>query len=207
MKRGMTHPFLVLATDDETDEELALVVKPNAGYSDRQEARACEIFSLLLARELGVPAVEPVIVTLPEGIEYGALDYGDFNGADYADLIRQSHGRNLATIHLGTDWKPWTATSPPRNISPELMDNAYAFDAMVQNNDRAADNPNMLWKGDELVTLDYDRSFAFLGVVTGSTPWREFLSRLMLDLHCLYPHIRKPLPPQFTCWFQALGRI
>lgn len=194
MNRGFTHPFLVLATDNETREELPLVVKPNAGYGNRQNARACEVFSLMLARELGIPAVEPVIVELPKGIEYGALDYGDFNGADYPELIRQSHGKNLATVHLGTDWKPWTATTPPRNISSELMDNAYAYDAMVQNNDRAADNPNILWKGEELVTLDYDRSFAFLGVATGNTPWREFLPRLMLNLHCLHPHVRKSLP-------------
>ncbi len=194
MNRGFTHPFLVLATDDDTGVESPLVVKPNAGYADRQNARACEVFALVLARKLKIPAVEPVIVTLPKGLEYGAWDYRDYHGADYPELIRQSHGRNLATIHLGTDWKPWTVTSPPRNISPEQMDNAYAYDAMVQNNDRAIDNPNILWKGKNLVMLDYDRSFSFLGFASGDTPWRKFLPLLMLNLHCLQPHVRKSLP-------------
>ena len=65
---------------------------------------------------------------------------------------------------------------------------------MVQNNDRNADNPNILWKGEELVTLDYDRSFGFLNLATNTTPWREFLPRLMLNLHCLYSNARKSTP-------------
>lgn len=111
--------------------------------------------TLLLAREPGLTAPEPVLVELQDGFDWAAADH-----PDHAELIRQSIGWNVGTIHLGDAWKPWIQGSAPRSIPDVTLESAYAFDAMIQNSDREADNPNMLWRDKELALLDFDKAFA-----------------------------------------------
>lgn len=107
-----------------------------------------------------------------------------------AALIRQRLGWNFGTIHLGDGWKPWVQGSAPRSLAAETLETAYAFDAMVQNSDREADNPNMLWRSEELALLDFDKAFAFLRLEEHEDrPWRKTLMRQNLDRHSLYPHL------------------
>lgn len=188
MARGLNSPFLVLGRPADGGERCPLVVKSRAGYANRPDAMLRELFALLLVRELGLTAPEPVLVELLPGFDYAAADH-----ADYPELIRQSLGWNVGTVHLGDDWKPWIQGPAPRAIPDESLENAYAFDAMVQNSDREADNPNLLWKGDELALLDFDKAFAFLRAEEHEArPWRKTLVRQNLDRHCLYAHLPAP---------------
>jgi hypothetical protein len=101
-------------------------------------------------------------------------------------------GWNLGTIHLGDAWKPWVQGGAPRSLAATTLETAYAFDAMVQNSDREPENPNLLWRGEELALLDFDKAFAFLRTEEGEDrPWRQTLNRQNLSHHCLHPH----LPP------------
>jgi hypothetical protein len=185
MVRGLNLPFLVIGQPTEGGERRTIVVKSRAGYANRPDAMLKELFALLLARELGLTAPEPVLVDLKEGIDWGAADL-----PEYADLIRRSLGWNVGTIHLGDAWKPWIQGSAPRSIPNEALETAYAFDAMVQNTDREADNPNLLWRNDELAVLDFDRAFAFLRTEERETrPWRKTLVCQNLDRHCLHSHL------------------
>lgn len=185
MERGLNRPFLALAQPCEGGERCTVVVKSRAGYADRPDAMLKEMFSLLLARELGLTAPEPVLVELQEGFDWGAADF-----PDHAELIRQSLGWNVGTIHLGNDWKPWGKGIAPRSIPDETLESAYAFDAMVQNSDRMADNPNLLWRGGELALLDFDKAFGFLRVTEQEDkPWRNALNRQTLARHCLHGHL------------------
>lgn len=185
MKRGLNRPFLVLGEAHDGTGRSVLVVKSRAGYANRPEAMLKELFALLLARELGLKVPEPVLVELPAGFDWGV---GDHPG--HAELIRQSVGWNVGTMHLGESWKPWMQGSPPRSIKPETLEAAYAFDAMVENPDREAENPNMLWRGDELAVLDFDKAFSFLRAgKDDSRPWQKALIRLNLERHSLFPHL------------------
>ena len=189
MERGLTDPFLVMAEPIEGGNLVALVVKSRAGYRNRPEAMLRELFSLLLARGLGLLTPTPVWVDLPEGLAWAASEF-----PRHAELISRSGGWNLATIHLGTGWKPWTQAAAPRSISSDDMENAFAFDAMVQNADREADNPNLLWRGSELALLDFDKAFDYLRVHEAEPrPWRQTLGLQGLRRHCLFRHL-----PQFT---------
>jgi hypothetical protein len=210
MERGLNRPFKAIGKlRDGGDREL-LVVKSRAGYADRPEAILRELFSLLLARELGLKAPEPVLVNLQPGFEFGAADY-----PDSAALIRESFGWNLATVHLGEGWKQWMQGSLPRSISEQSIVGAYAFDAMVQNSDREVENPNLLWRGEELALLDFDRAFAFLRIEEiEPRPWRNTLISQNLNRHCLYPHlpnwkegeiIAVPLWDSFNEWWIGYG--
>jgi hypothetical protein len=185
MERGLNRPFLVLAQPEGGGERCPVVVKSRAGYADRPDAMLKELFSLLLARELGLTAPEPVLVELQEGFEWATADF-----PDHAELIRQSIGWNVGTIHLGEGWKPWIQGSAPRSIPTVALETAYAFDALVQNSDRMPDNPNLLWRGDELALLDFDKAFGFLRILgQDGKPWRNALDRQTLARHCLHGHL------------------
>ena len=185
MDRGLNLPFLVLGQPSEGGERSLIVVKSRAGYADRPDAMLKELFSLLLARELGLTCPEPVLVELQEGFDWSATDF-----PDRAELIRQSIGWNVGTIHLGNGWKPWIQGSAPRSIPNATLETAYAFDAMVQNSDRMPDNPNLLWRGEELALLDFDKAFGFLRIGENEPrPWRNALERQVLARHCLHSHL------------------
>jgi|AntRauTorckE6833_2_1112554.scaffolds.fasta_scaffold17536_3 hypothetical protein len=185
MDRGLNQPFLVIGKSCSNKTRENIVVKSRAGYADRPDAMLRELFGLLLARELGLKVPEPILVELQAGFDWCVIDY-----PDHAELIRQSVGWNLGTIHLGNAWKPWSVGSKPRSLSAETLETAYAFDAMVQNSDREADNPNMLWRGDELTLLDFDKAFAYLRKEEQEDrPWRKTLINQNLGRHSLYPHL------------------
>jgi hypothetical protein len=182
MERGLNRPFLVMGDAEDGSGRLPVVVKSRAGYADRPEAMLKELFGLLLARELGLNTPEPVLVDIPAGLDWAAADF-----PEYAELIRRSVGWNVGTIHLGDGWKPWNTGIAPRSIPADTLETAYAFDAMVENADREAENPNLLWKGRELAVLDFDKAFCFLRVSeTEARPWRSGLIRLNLERHCLH---------------------
>lgn len=185
MKRGVNLPFLVVGASQDDGKRCPLVVKSRAGYADKPEAMLRELFSLLLARELGLNAPEPVLVEIPEGLDRAAADH-----PEYAELIRQSIGWNVGTVHLGESWKPWSKGIAPRSIPLETLETAYAFDAMVENADREADNPNLLWRGSELAVLDFDKAFGYLHLEEReSRPWRNVLGRLNLERHSLHSYL------------------
>jgi hypothetical protein len=185
MDRGLNKPFLVIGKSSDDGARENIVVKSRAGYADRPDAMLRELFGLLLARALGLTAPEPVFVEIQQGLDWAVADH-----PDYAELIRQSIGWNVGTIHLGNAWKPWAVGSKPRSITSETLETAYAFDAMVQNSDREADNPNMLWRGDKLALLDFDKAFAYLRKEEAEDrPWRKSLIKQVLKRHSLYPHL------------------
>ena len=187
MERGLNRPFLVLGTEEGNPDSgrTPLVVKSNAGFRHRPEIVIRELFALLLARKVGILVPEPVLVRFPDGFEYGAAEF-----PDYADLIRQSSGWNLATVHLGNSWKPWPNTTSPKSIAREDLETAFCFDAMVQNTDREPENPNLLWKGKELVLIDFDKAFGYLRTFEAEAqPWRKALVRQNLPGHCLHRHL------------------
>ncbi len=125
------------------------------------------------------------MVEIPTGLDWAAADF-----PEHAELIRQSIGWNVGTVHLGDAWKPWNKGIAPRSIPAETLETAYAFDAMVENPDREVDNPNLLWRGDELAVLDFDKAFSFLRMgESESRPWRGALLRLNLERHCLHAHL------------------
>lgn len=183
MKRGFTSPFLISAVHDTTGTEEILVVKSRAGYRNRQGAIFKEIFSTLLARELGIQTPEPVIVHLPAGFEFAAAD-----DEHIYELIKMSEGLNFATVHLGNDWKPWNK-GRSRSIATNDLERIYSFDALIQNADRKADNPNLLWKGDQVAALDFDRALDYVDSQTMDKAWRTVLAMLQIKEHVLYSEI------------------
>ncbi|MBK1882668.1 hypothetical protein JIN85_09585 [Luteolibacter pohnpeiensis] len=193
MNRGLNKPFLAFgASEDDGGREL-LVVKSKAGFGDRPEAMLREIFALQLARELGLNAPEPVWVKILPNFDFSAADHPEF-----PELIRNSLGWNIGTVHLGDDWKQWIHGTIPPTIEKSDLEQAYAFDAMVQNSDREIGNPNALWRGKQVAILDFDKAFAFLrSYEKAEKPWRETLHRQVLSRHCFHQTLRQVTVDQF----------
>lgn len=166
MQNGQIRPFLAEGIDGSGAKE-RIVIKTNKGYEDTSGdlmPMFTEAFCVLFARLIGLRAVEPVVVTIPSGLEYGALELREFENqrgikVDYYDLIQCSHGKNLGTVFLGGDWKTLPEGKQFKAENRETANNIFTYDVMTQNTDRKADNPNLLMKDQELCLLDFDQAF------------------------------------------------
>jgi hypothetical protein len=68
----------------------------------------------------------------------------------------------------------------------------FAFDALVQNPDRKVNNPNLLWKGEEIFLIDHELTFSFLYHIGPPTePWRlEGTAGDFLNDHVFYRELK-----------------
>lgn len=76
MGRGLNRPFLEIGQSG--DDREALAVKPRAGQADRPEAMVRELFALLLARSLGLLALERCFVELLDSFGFAAADHSGY---------------------------------------------------------------------------------------------------------------------------------
>jgi hypothetical protein len=132
LREGGSLPGLVEADDD------GLYVVKFRGAGQGPKALAAEIVVGELARELGLPVPELVLVDLDGEMARAEPD------AEIQDLIRASAGLNL-----GVDFLPGSLPySPARPPDPDLAAAVVWLDALVENVDRTPRNPNLLlWHG------------------------------------------------------------
>lgn len=149
--RGLNKPMVVRGETDGGGESQRLFVKSRAGYGNRTTAPGVEMFTTLLARALGLLAPEPVVVVIPEGFDQIAREH-----PGCPELLRASVGNNFGTVALGADWKTLPVGMGTRLFPPDTVESILTFDAVVQQADRDADNPNLQWKGDQLAVFDHE---------------------------------------------------
>lgn len=182
MERGVNRPMLIQGQSQEGGKRVDIVLKSRAGYANAPECMLREHVAYQLARRLGITTPEPVWVYVPEGLSWSAAEY-----EEHRELLERSLGWNFGTIHLGNEWKPWISRNCAKKIPLATFENAYAFDAMVQNADRNSDNPNLLWNRDQLMVLDFDKAYAYLrNHGDENRPWRSVLPMLNVKMHCLH---------------------
>lgn len=140
-REGGSLPGLVEADDD------GLYVVKFHGAAQGPKALVAEVIAGELARALGLPVPELVLVELPESL--GGLDGDPW----VADLLEKSPGRNV-----GLDFLPGSLTFNPRadgRPDPDLAANVVWFDALVTNTDRSPRNPNILAWHRRLFLIDH----------------------------------------------------
>ena len=187
MNRGLNHPMLIRAADQATGAEHKVVLKCKAGYGTQPLAMIREVYCYLLAAKLGIPTPTPVLVHIPTGFSWFASEH-----SEHAALLAASEGWNFGTIHLGKSWKQWMKGVAAKKIDPQQIENAFSYDAMVQNSDREAENSNLLWKGNQLMVLDFDKAFGYNQLHRAhQNPWQGIIPSLQLPKHCLFPLVKK----------------
>ena len=107
-----------------------------------------EFLALGIARAMGAPVPRAQPVWLPEGFPWQA-------GTDEFDaMLQRSSGWNLATAFV-PDAEAVTPEALPR-LDPAALDAIARSDALLQNVDRTARNPNLLLADGRLWAIDYD---------------------------------------------------
>jgi hypothetical protein len=132
LREGGSLPGLVEADDD------GLYVVKFRGAGQGPKALAAEIVGGELARALGLPVPELVLVQLDPELARAEPD------PEIQDLIKASAGLNLGVDFL-PGALPYTPARPP---DPELAASVVWLDALIENIDRTPRNPNLLlWHG------------------------------------------------------------
>src|SRR4051794_27801078 len=129
LREGGSLPALVEADDD------GLYVLKFRGAGQGRKALVAEVVAGELARSLGLPVPELVLIELDPAIGRAEPD------PEIQDLLLASEGTNL-----GVDFLPGALPYlPPAgpDPSPELAADVVWFDALVTNVDRTARNTNL----------------------------------------------------------------
>jgi hypothetical protein len=110
-------------------------------------ALLAEVVAGQLARTLGLPMPELVVLTLPP--RFGVTD-GD---PEVNDLLAASAGDNLGMAFLpeALGYDPGARLA----VDPELAARIVAFDVLISNVDRTFRNPNLVWSAGKLWLIDH----------------------------------------------------
>lgn len=150
--RGRNEPLIVLA-ETADGELLELFVKPSGRPELGIEGLANEMFAACIAGELGLPVCEPVFVELePEWIE-------TIPDARLRQVLLNSSRLAFGSRSAGDGWKIWSSEENVLGARRPIATAIFAFDAFTGNDDRRAEKPNLLVRGDELRIIDHELCF------------------------------------------------
>ena len=150
-----------------------------------------ELTCAQLAADLGLSIPQPAIVDIPQGFE------AVLSQADVIEAVRASPGLNFGSLHLGASFTTWPTHRTPYGTQRDQAAAIFAFDALVQNPDRRASNPNLWVKAEQIGVYDHEQafSFLFLPIIGGpSQPWslasQSAGSFQFLSSHVFYQPLR-----------------
>jgi len=144
--RGSSWPVLVLAGDEK------LVVKLR-GTAQGLLPLVAEVVVGALADALGLATPERCLVEVPPRLT------SDDPHEELRDLLERSHGLNLGLRYL-EGFRNVTVGDASR-IDPELAARIVWLDALVQNPDRTAKNPNLMIKAGKIQLIDHGAALDF----------------------------------------------
>lgn len=161
--QGRTGPLLA-ACETECGQEVEVFLKLSAGCDQGVVNLAREAVAACLAADLGLPIPRPWLIEIPPEIVRAVAD-----PAVAAKL------KDSAPVAFGSTRAPgfavWTSgmrlSDSMRSIAVAIL----LFDAIIQNPDRRAENPNCLFRGDELRIIDHELAFAHRLILLWRPPW------------------------------------
>lgn len=181
MTTGRTSPLLCGCEDEDGNHAGEFVVKLLGGSS----GALLEIVGSRLASHFGILVPEPAAVEVTQ--EFARVLVDILPGL--ARPIEASAGPNFGSRVI----KPMSTWLVGRTI-PEAMfrdaTNVFAFDALIQNPDRRAENPNLFTQADSIYAYDHETSFSFLMALASSAePW-NLEREAYLEKHVFYSRLK-----------------
>jgi hypothetical protein len=133
-------------------DDLGTYVVKYSGAGQGRKVLVGEIVSGELARRLGLPVPEIVLVDVDPVLGRSVPD------EEVQDLLRASPGLNL-----GLDFLPGSLGFDPvaHTVQPPLASRVLWFDALVSNVDRSWRNPNLLMWHRQLQLIDHGAALVF----------------------------------------------
>lgn len=146
LREGGSLPGIVEADD------LGTYVVKFCGAGQGLKALVAEVIAGELARRLGLPVPELVVLALDPVIARAEPD------EEIQELLKASAGDNLAM-----DFLPGALGYDPvaHPVDAELASRVLCFDAFVENVDRSWRNPNLLWWHRGLHLIDHGATLYF----------------------------------------------
>jgi hypothetical protein len=188
LREGGSLPALVEADDD------GLYVVKMRGAGQGPKALVAELVAGELARELGLPVPELVLVELDEHLPDAEPD------AEIQDLLAASAGTNV-----GLDFLPGALPYAPGGsfeVDPRLAAAVVWLDAFVENVDRTPRNVNLLVWHRRLWLIDHGaalyRHHAGLDPEAARGPFTPVRDHVLLDAAGSIPEADAELAPRVT---------
>ena len=158
-----THP---LEDEEESPSVVELIVKFSDGCHNKHQGLVAEAFAAMLATDLDLPVPEAFLVQIEP----------EFVTAITDDNIRSMAQRSSTWAFGSKKLPPQYATIaegiPLARDLVLLAAEILAFDQMIANFDRRADNPNCLYNGSQLAIIDHELAFPGEGLVSWRPPWQ-----------------------------------
>lgn len=123
------------------------------GAAQAPASLVAEIVVGELAAALSLPVPARALIDIPPDV------HSDDRHEELAQLLGFSVGLNL-----GFEYLPGARHFHPRDVprvDPELASRIVWLDGLVQNPDRTAKNPNLMWSQDRLWLIDHGASLGF----------------------------------------------
>jgi len=123
-----------------------------------------EVISALLAGDLGVPIPQPFLLELDPAFIDVIPD------AEWADMARNGPSVAFGSKLLPSAYSAWVSGTVPVGQMTDTAANILLFDAVIENPDRRAVNPNCLVRGDEIRVFDHELAFPPM-LIGAPKPW------------------------------------
>ena len=159
---GKTRPAILAL--EEAENFIECVGKLSAGCEREETSLAMEVLSSLLAGDLEIPIPQPYIVEITPDFISSIPD------SEWAALARVSSCVAFGSKLLPAGYGAWVAGTTPIGKMNEVAANVLLFDAVTENPDRRAENPNCLVRGDEIRVFDHELAFPPL-IIGAPRPW------------------------------------
>ncbi len=203
MRNGKTMPFL-LACEKETGEEVELVAKFSKGCEDHCGGLICEAIAAALAKDLGLPIPCPYVVNISPEFIATVVDPAE------RVFLEQSCPKGFGSERLPDGYSTWV--SPTGKISDSLLASVrsvIAFDSLLVNPDRRAENPNLMFNGRQIAVIDHEMALRQDMMLCWKTPWTPgaFEPPFSLEKHLLYRIAKGSVLSDFDEFLQKLKMI
>jgi hypothetical protein len=192
LREGGSLPGLLEADDD------GIYVTKFSGAGQGRGALVAEVLAGELARAIGLPVPELVVVDVPPELGHAEPD------PEIQELIAASPGPNL-----GMDFLPGSLpfTPPPDPpLDPRFAADVVWFDALVTNVDRTHRNPNLILWGGRTWLIDHGAAF-FRQHAPGSLQATAHDGVPMLGEHVLLPYAGSIREADERLAARALGAV
>lgn len=159
---GKTRPAILGVELDQGTIEV--VGKLAAGCERAETSLAMEALSAVLAGDLGIPIPEPFLLELdPEFVEA-------IPDSEWAQMAASGSPVAFGSKLLPSAYSAWVAGTVPVGEMTATAANILLFDALIENPDRRAANPNCLVRGDQIRVIDHELAFPPL-LIGAPKPW------------------------------------
>jgi len=201
MTSGRTRPALFGCVDAAGAPAGDYVVKLVGSMDDRTRGPASELLASRLAHHLGLLCPDPAAVTVHPDL----MNWLSQKRPEIRATMNGSSGPNFGS-RLLTDVSIWPVARPIPEAMLQGAARVFALDALISNDDRRRDNPNLLVRGDDIFVIDHELAFAFLYLVPSRERSWECRNRRSLQDHVFFYQLRKQ-PINLTLFTQRLAEL